>query len=82
MELDFWFDHVFDDGFHDNRPRASFQWPPKFKIPSYLGRQWKRYSRIIIMESVIGDVIKLEGWFPWEGNFALDTLYYANYANH
>jgi len=53
----------------------------RFKIPSYLGRPWKPYSRTIIMESTIGDVIKPEGWFPWSGNFALDTLYYAEYAN-
>jgi len=53
----------------------------RFKIPSYLGRPWKEYSRTVIMESTIGDVIKPEGWFPWAGNFALDTLYYAEYAN-
>ncbi|KAF5731968.1 hypothetical protein HS088_TW18G00655 [Tripterygium wilfordii] len=53
----------------------------RFKIPSYLGRPWKEYSRTVIMESTIGDAIKPEGWFPWAGNFALDTLYYAEYAN-
>ncbi|XWS08423.1 hypothetical protein CRYUN_Cryun40dG0001200 [Craigia yunnanensis] len=29
----------------------------------------------------IGDLIQPAGWLEWEGNFALDTLYYAEYAN-
>jgi pectinesterase len=53
----------------------------RFKIPSYLGRPWKEYSRTVIMESTIGDLIKPEGWMPWNGEFALKTLYYAEYAN-
>ncbi|GLT91414.1 hypothetical protein SLE2022_093020 [Rubroshorea leprosula] len=55
--------------------------PVRFKIPSYLGRPWKQYSRTVIMETTIGDFIRPEGWMPWAGTFALDTLYYAEYAN-
>ncbi|KAG0480367.1 hypothetical protein HPP92_011225 [Vanilla planifolia] len=33
------------------------------------------------MESTVGDFIRPEGWMPWNGNFALDTLYYAEYNN-
>ncbi|XP_078448381.1 putative pectinesterase/pectinesterase inhibitor 13 [Wolffia australiana] len=55
--------------------------PLKFKIPSYLGRPWKEYSRTVIMESTIGDFIRPEGWLPWAGDFALKTLYYAEYGN-
>lgn len=55
--------------------------PVRFQLASYLGRPWKQYSRTIIMESVIGDLIQPEGWYPWQGNFALDTLYYAEYGN-
>ena len=33
------------------------------------------------MESIIEDLIQPAGWLEWEGNFALDTLYYAEYAN-
>lgn len=29
----------------------------------------------------IGDLIHTDGWLPWEGNFALNTLYYAEYSN-
>ncbi|KAJ4823268.1 hypothetical protein Tsubulata_028444 [Turnera subulata] len=55
--------------------------PDIAKIPSYLGRPWKEYSRAIIMESEISDVIHPDGWLPWAGNFALDTLYFAEYGN-
>lgn len=33
------------------------------------------------MESEFGDFIQPAGWLEWQGNFALDTLYYAEYAN-
>ncbi|CAI9297558.1 unnamed protein product [Lactuca saligna] len=55
--------------------------PEKLKIESYLGRPWKEFSRTIVMESEIGDVIRSDGWLPWEGDFALQTLYYAEYNN-
>ncbi|GAV70988.1 Pectinesterase domain-containing protein [Cephalotus follicularis] len=55
--------------------------PVKTKIRSYLGRPWKEYSRTIIMESQIGDFIHPDGWLPWEGEFALKTLYYAEFNN-
>ena len=55
--------------------------PVKDKIKSYLGRPWKEFSRTIIMESEIGDFIHPDGFMPWEGEFALKTLYYAEYGN-
>lgn len=33
------------------------------------------------MESTVGDLIQPEGWMPWAGTFALDTLWYAEFAN-
>ncbi|XP_010273980.1 PREDICTED: putative pectinesterase/pectinesterase inhibitor 45 [Nelumbo nucifera] len=55
--------------------------PDRTKIKSYLGRPWKEYSRTIIMESTISDVIQPDGWLPWDGDFALNTLFYAEYNN-
>ena len=48
---------------------------------NYLGRPWKEFSRTIIMESEIGGLIQPEGWLPWEGDFALTTLYYGEFNN-
>ncbi|CAI9783408.1 unnamed protein product [Fraxinus pennsylvanica] len=53
----------------------------KAKIKSYLGRPWKEYSRTIVMETEIGDLIQPSGWLEWTGDFALKTLYYAEYNN-
>uniref|UniRef100_A0A453D9W2 Pectinesterase n=1 Tax=Aegilops tauschii subsp. strangulata TaxID=200361 RepID=A0A453D9W2_AEGTS len=55
--------------------------PVRQTVPSYLGRPWKEYSRTVIMESTIGDLIKPEGWSEWMGDLGLKTLYYAEYAN-
>ncbi|GMJ12243.1 hypothetical protein like AT3G05610 [Hibiscus trionum] len=55
--------------------------PVKAKSKSYLGRPWKQFSRTIIMQSQIDDIIAPEGWCPWNGNFALDTLWYAEFNN-
>ncbi|XP_073272419.1 putative pectinesterase/pectinesterase inhibitor 45 [Primulina huaijiensis] len=55
--------------------------PEKAKFKSYLGRPWKEYSRTVIMESEIGDLIQPEGWMEWNGDFALKTLYYAEFNN-
>ena len=55
--------------------------PVKDTIKSYLGRPWKEFSRTIVMESEIGDFIHPDGWTEWAGNFALDTLYYAEFNN-
>ncbi|KAK7388319.1 hypothetical protein VNO78_23133 [Psophocarpus tetragonolobus] len=48
---------------------------------TYLGRPWKTYSRTVFMQSYMSEVIRPEGWLEWNGNFAVDTLYYAEYMN-
>ncbi|KAF8393703.1 hypothetical protein HHK36_021950 [Tetracentron sinense] len=50
--------------------------------PTYLGRPWKQYSRTVIMQSYMSSAIRPEGWLEWQGNFALDTLYYGEYMNY
>ncbi|XVE97815.1 hypothetical protein REPUB_Repub03eG0051500 [Reevesia pubescens] len=54
----------------------------KRKFKSYLGRPWKEYSRTVVMESLIEDFIDPAGWLEWEGKFALNTLFYAEYNNN
>ena len=48
---------------------------------TFLGRPWKLYSSTVIMQSFISNAIKPQGWLEWNGNFALDTLYYGEYMN-
>ncbi|GJV18037.1 pectinesterase/pectinesterase inhibitor U1, partial [Tanacetum coccineum] len=45
------------------------------------GRPWKQYARTVFMQSTISNVIHQAGWHEWDGNFALDTLYYGEYQN-
>jgi pectin methylesterase-like acyl-CoA thioesterase len=55
---------------------------------TYLGQPWRPYSRVVVMESYIGEHVApaAEGWLEWNnvigGASALDTLYYGEYMNH
>lgn len=33
------------------------------------------------MKSSLDGLIDPAGWYPWDGNFALSTLYYGEYMN-
>ncbi|KAM0872526.1 hypothetical protein ACQ4PT_038645 [Festuca glaucescens] len=55
--------------------------PGKPPIKNYLGRPWREFSRTIIMESEIPAIIDKAGYMPWQGDFALKTLFYAEYGN-
>lgn len=55
--------------------------PSKGSFPTYLGRPWKLYSRVVYMLSYMGDHIQPRGWLEWNSTFALDTLYYGEYMN-
>lgn len=50
-------------------------------VRSYLGRPWMQYSRTVYMQSYIAGLIDPAGWLPFNGGFALDTLYYAEFRN-
>ncbi|KAK9735483.1 hypothetical protein RND81_04G208400 [Saponaria officinalis] len=56
-------------------------YPVRKTNTAYLARPWKEYSKTIIMESYIDDLIAPEGWLPWEGTFGLETCYYGEYNN-
>lgn len=49
---------------------------------NYLGRPWKEYSRTIFIHSFLGAHITPQGWMPWSGDFALQTLYYGEFKNN
>ncbi|XP_020213112.1 pectinesterase [Cajanus cajan] len=48
---------------------------------TYLGRPWKQFSRTVYMQSFMDSLIDPAGWVAWSGDFALDTLYYAEFDN-
>ncbi|GAB2287299.1 hypothetical protein Dimus_021681 [Dionaea muscipula] len=56
-------------------------YPVRFTNKAYLARPWKEYSKTIIMESYIEDLIHPEGWLPWFEDFGLNTCYYGEYNN-
>uniref|UniRef100_A0A8R7TDC2 Pectinesterase n=2 Tax=Triticum urartu TaxID=4572 RepID=A0A8R7TDC2_TRIUA len=55
--------------------------PVLSNFSSYLGRPWKTYSRTVFMQSKMESLVHPRGWLEWNGTFALDTLYYAEYMN-
>ncbi|KAL6495792.1 hypothetical protein OROGR_030355 [Orobanche gracilis] len=56
-------------------------YPVRNTNKAYLGRPWKEFSRTIIMESFLDDLIQPEGWLPWNETFALQTLFYTEFNN-
>lgn len=50
-------------------------------VRSYLARPWKEYSRVVFMESEIGDFVDADGYLPWAGDFGLGTVFYGEYGN-
>ncbi|XP_027919318.1 probable pectinesterase/pectinesterase inhibitor 20 [Vigna unguiculata] len=55
--------------------------PAVGSVQTYLGRPWKEYSRTVYMQSFMDSLINPAGWHLWSGDFALTTLYYAEYNN-
>ncbi|XP_023548976.1 probable pectinesterase/pectinesterase inhibitor 7 isoform X1 [Cucurbita pepo subsp. pepo] len=51
------------------------------RVNTFLGRPWKEYSRTVYMQSFMDDLINPAGWRAWDGDFALNTLYYAEFGN-
>ena len=67
---------------HNSRVTAASDLKPvQSSVKTYLGRPWQQYSRTVFMKTFLDGLIDPAGWLPWSGNFALDTLYYGEYAN-
>ncbi|CAN1155676.1 Pectinesterase 2 [Linum perenne] len=66
---------------HNCRVRAASDLKSGSGVRTYLGRPWKQYSRTVFMRTFMDGLVHPEGWLPWSGNFALNTLYYGEYMN-
>lgn len=52
---------------------------PKHSV--YLGRPWRNYGRVVILNSFIGEHIKEEGFDDWGKVDARETVFFAEYNN-
>ncbi|XP_057431592.1 probable pectinesterase/pectinesterase inhibitor 20 [Lotus japonicus] len=67
---------------HNATIKATEDLAPKVStVKTYLGRPWKEYSRTVYLQSFMDNLIDPTGWHEWSGDFALSTLYYAEYNN-
>ncbi|VFQ77659.1 unnamed protein product [Cuscuta campestris] len=48
---------------------------------TYLGRPWKEYSRTVFIQCTLEGLVSPAGWMPWDGEFALETIYYGELNN-
>lgn len=55
--------------------------PVKDINKAYLGRPWTTFSRTIIMQTQIDDVIQPEGWMEWTGTNNHQTCWFGEYGN-
>ncbi|CAN8269348.1 unnamed protein product [Cochlearia groenlandica] len=50
--------------------------------PTYLGRPWKEFSTTVVMQSVIGPIVKSVGWISWvNGVDPPSSILYGEYKN-
>ncbi|XVE56365.1 hypothetical protein DITRI_Ditri04bG0003600 [Diplodiscus trichospermus] len=67
---------------HNSRVMAAPDLTPVLSsFKTFLGRPWKEYSRTVFMQTYLDSLVDPAGWFEWDGDFALDTLYYGEYKN-
>lgn len=48
---------------------------------TYLGRPWRNYSRVIVGNSYLGELIHPRGWLEWTEYSSVDTVAYIEYMN-
>lgn len=67
---------------HNSRVMASSDLVPVLgSFRSFLGRPWKQYSRTVFIQTYLDSLVDPAGWLEWDGDFALNTLYYGEYRN-
>ncbi|CAN6703506.1 unnamed protein product [Malus baccata var. baccata] len=51
------------------------------RVKTYLGRPWKNHSTTVYMQTYMGSLINPNGWMPWVGTSAPDTIFYSEFQN-
>lgn len=46
---------------------------------TFLGRPWKEFSRTVFINCYLEALVSPQGWMPWTGDFALQTLYFGEF---
>lgn len=62
---------IMDSRITGNAPSESF----------YMGRPWRPYAQVVVMNTYLGDIIKPEGWHNWGEPAKEETAFYAEYNN-
>lgn len=60
---------------------AEFEPTERKQFPTYLGRPWRNYSRAIVANSYLGDLIHPRGWLEWAEYSSVDTVDYIECMN-
>ncbi|CAA7017329.1 unnamed protein product [Microthlaspi erraticum] len=51
-------------------------------VRTYLGRPWKEYARMVVMETYLDRLVDPKGWLDWNHSTSFRrTLYYGEYRN-
>lgn len=67
---------------HRSRVMATADLSPVLSsFKTFLGRPWKEYSRTVFMKTYLDSLVDPAGWLEWDGDFALNTLFYGEYQN-
>lgn len=48
----------------------------------YLGRPWRDYAKVVILESELGAHIHKEGWHDWDKKHTHNTVFFGEYGNY
>lgn len=48
----------------------------------FLGRPWREYAKVVILNSYLGKHIRREGWNDWNKEKAHETAFFAEYQNY
>ncbi|PWA79425.1 pectinesterase, catalytic [Artemisia annua] len=58
-----------------------FRKDPKLHMTTFLGRPWKEFSRCVFVKCELDEIVSPLGWSHWDGDFALNTLYFGEFGN-